>query len=163
MGPELPRNRSPALYRSVRPVVPAYPTCYLQRTFAPMPRPRVYSERSRGALLTPPVTIPSPLPALPSTNHRFFTPFFSAPSELLFSQLLSFHNHLRCPLVFSLAAKTSQRHPPSPTTSHSATSHLFSECCRLFASLASLFRTRPLCLQPLAESFCKTPGVWGPQ
>src|ERR1700676_2936956 len=67
-----------------------------------MPRPRVYPKRSRGALLTPPVTIPSPLPALPSTNHRFFTPFFSAPSELLFSQLLSFHNHLRCPGVWGV-------------------------------------------------------------
>src|ERR1700730_9408207 len=125
-----------------------------------MPRPRAYPERSRGALLTPPVTIPSPLPALPCTNHRFFTAFFSAPSELLFSQLLCFHNHLRCPLVFSLAAKTSQRHPPSPTTSHSATSHLFSGSCRLFASLASLFPIPVACFQSFAASFHKE-GGWG--
>ena len=34
-------------------------------------------------------------------NYRFSTLLFSGASELLFSQLLSFHNHLRCPLVFS--------------------------------------------------------------
>src|ERR1700719_2766564 len=47
--------------------------------------------------LTSPTTIPSPPLQLPYTNHRFFTPFFSTSSELLFSQLLCFHNHLRCP------------------------------------------------------------------
>src|SRR5712692_5547170 len=33
-------------------------------------------------------------------THRFFTPLFSWSYELLFLQPLSFHNHLRCPLVF---------------------------------------------------------------
>ncbi|MCU1242419.1 MAG: hypothetical protein JWO71_3145 [Candidatus Acidoferrum typicum] len=34
-------------------------------------------------------------------NDRFFTPLFSASSDLPFSQLLCFHNHLRCSLLFS--------------------------------------------------------------
>src|SRR5258706_4583678 len=46
-----------------------------------------------ASFLRPPVVHPA--------NHRFFTPLFSASSELLFPQLLCFHNHLRCPLVFS--------------------------------------------------------------
>ncbi len=39
-------------------------------------------------------------PAVHPANNRFLTPLFSFPSELLFSQLLSFHKHLHCPLVF---------------------------------------------------------------
>ncbi|SRR6266404_6034527 len=39
--------------------------------------------------------------AVHPANHRFFTPLFSASSELLFSQLFCFQNHLRCPLLFS--------------------------------------------------------------
>ncbi len=39
--------------------------------------------------------------AVHPANNRFSTVLFSASSELLFSQLLSFHNYLRCPLVFS--------------------------------------------------------------
>src|SRR5712672_4306769 len=45
--------------------------------------------------------IPSPLPALHTPNHRFFTPLFSSTSESLFAQLLCFQIYLRCPLVFS--------------------------------------------------------------
>src|SRR5712672_152460 len=45
--------------------------------------------------------IPSSLPAPHPANHRFFTPLFSFTSEPLFSQLLSFHIYLRCPLAFS--------------------------------------------------------------
>ena len=41
------------------------------------------------------------LPVLHPANNRFSTPLFSISSELLFSQLLCFHNHLRCPLLFS--------------------------------------------------------------
>jgi hypothetical protein len=33
--------------------------------------------------------------------HRFANPLFSMSYELLFPQLLSFHKHLRCPIVFS--------------------------------------------------------------
>ena len=33
--------------------------------------------------------------------------------------------------------------------------------CRLFNSLGGLFRARFLCFQQLADSLCKTPGVWG--
>ena len=42
--------------------------------------------------------------AVHPANNRFSTPLFSAPSELLFPQLLCFHNYLRCPLVFSSAS-----------------------------------------------------------
>src|SRR6202035_4492261 len=49
-----------------------------------------------------PGVVPRPFGlAGPLANNRFFTPLFSTFSELLFSQLLSFHNHLRCPLLFS--------------------------------------------------------------
>jgi len=85
---------------SLRPVVPAYPTCYLHPTFAPMPRAHVYSDERRGALLTSPATILSLPPAAQPANYRFITPFFSASSESLFHQLLCFQNYLRCPLVF---------------------------------------------------------------
>jgi hypothetical protein len=47
-------------------------------------------------------------------GYRFFTPLFSSTSELLFSQLLSFHNHLRCPLVFRCADQTSTPDALSP-------------------------------------------------
>jgi len=40
--------------------------------------------------------------------HRFFTLLFSCPYELLFSQPLSFHKHLRCPIVFSKSVSHSQ-------------------------------------------------------
>src|SRR5437868_5605510 len=52
------------------------------------------------SLLTSTATIPSQLPAAYVKNDRFFTPLFSAASESFFSQLLCFHDHLRCPLVF---------------------------------------------------------------
>src|SRR5712675_2841204 len=34
--------------------------------------------------------------------HRFFTPLFLSSYKSLFSQLLCFHIHLRCPIVFLL-------------------------------------------------------------
>src|ERR1700732_2612272 len=43
----------------------------------------------------------SPHPQHASTDHRFLSPLFSQRYELLFPQLFCFHNHLRCPLVFS--------------------------------------------------------------
>jgi hypothetical protein len=46
--------------------------------------------------------------------HRFSTPLFSASSELLFSQLLSFQEHLRCPMLFSNFAFQA---PPSTASS----------------------------------------------
>jgi hypothetical protein len=49
-----------------------------------------------------PDVVPRPFGlAVHSANNRFFTLLFSASSELLFLQLFSFHNHLRCPLLFS--------------------------------------------------------------
>jgi hypothetical protein len=53
-------------------------------------------------------------PAGHPANDRFFTPLFSALSELLFSQPLCFHNHLRCPLVFSNRAL---HEPTAPASS----------------------------------------------
>jgi hypothetical protein len=92
-------------------------------------------------------------------NNRFSTLLFSAASELLFPQLLSFHNHLRCPLVFSSASnfQVLRRHrslqPANIQTfqrvnsfairslralvlsclSFSHSSHLFSSACSLFS------------------------------
>src|SRR3984893_1526096 len=43
----------------------------------------------------------SPHPQHASLDHRFLSPLFSKCYELLFPQLFCFHNHLRCPLVFS--------------------------------------------------------------
>src|ERR1700730_4970987 len=43
----------------------------------------------------------SPHPQQASIDHRFLSSLFSQRYELLFSQLFCFHNHLRCPLVFS--------------------------------------------------------------
>jgi hypothetical protein len=56
----------------------------------------------RASFVQPPVVHP--------TNRRFFTPLFSAASELLFSQLLCFHNHLRCPLVFAYPLRIRSLH-----------------------------------------------------
>jgi hypothetical protein len=53
-------------------------------------------------------------PAVHPKNNRFITPLFSASSELLFSQLLCFHNHLRCPLVFQITAIRSLREHAAP-------------------------------------------------
>jgi hypothetical protein len=53
-------------------------------------------------------------PAVHPENDRFFTPLFSVFSELLFSQPLCFHNHLRCPLVFSNRAL---HEPTAPASS----------------------------------------------
>src|ERR1700730_18608693 len=43
----------------------------------------------------------SPRPRQASMHHRFLSSLFSQRYELLFPQLFCFHNHLRCPLVFS--------------------------------------------------------------
>src|ERR1700730_5061926 len=66
----------------------------------------------RASFLQPPVVHPA--------NDRFFTPLFSAPSALLFSQLLCCHNHLRCPLVFSDPAPVE-----SPASASSAKSFTY--------------------------------------
>ena len=39
---------------------------------------------------------------------------------------------------------------------------VFSHSCGLFFSLYPLFAARLVCFQQLADSLCKTPGVWGP-
>src|SRR5258706_15708425 len=101
-----------------------------------------------ASFLRPPVVHPA--------NHRFFTPLFSASSELLFPQLLCFHNHLRCPLVFYSVRSV-------PTASVRSVLSLF------FKSFV-VRRLRPIelsclsfshsfvCFQALAASFPKTPG-----
>jgi len=96
--------------------------------------------------------------AVHPANNRFSTPLFSASPELLFPQFLCFHNHLRCPLVFSSASnfqvlrrhrslqpanvQTFQRVDPFAVRglralvlsclSFSHSSHLFSSACGLF-------------------------------
>ena len=83
--------------------------------------------------------------------HRFPTALFSASSELLFSQLLSFHKHLRCPMLFSSVHSVPPASVPSVlgrvfksfavnglpplVLSYLSFSHgrpLFSAACRLF-------------------------------
>jgi hypothetical protein len=140
-------SRSPALQSSLRPVVPAYPSCYIPtRHSRPMPRPT--------ALLTSSTTIPSQPSAAHSAHHRFFSPLFSAPSELLFEQLPYFHKRLRCPLVFSATALRFSR-----ITGPRVAIHVFSIACALFVSLCALFRTRVLSFQSFTDSFAKTGGV----
>lgn len=85
--------------------------------------------------------------AVHPANNRFSTPLFSASSELLFPQLLCFHDHLRCPLVFSSASNFQilRRHRSLQHVnvrglralvlsclSFSHSSHLFSSACGLF-------------------------------
>jgi hypothetical protein len=121
---------------------------------------------------------------------RFFTPLFSASSELLFSQPLSFHNHLRCPLVFSNRALHEPTAPASspksflprakPRGIYRFLAPIQTEgyaICRfngqrllrpggkpfvftLLRALCALFLAPPLCFQWFADSFAKTPGVW---
>jgi hypothetical protein len=96
----------------------------------------------RPSFLQPPVVRPA--------NNRLSTLLFSASSELLFPQLLSFHNHLRCPLFFlsmhsasrlrlllSLNANSLVFSGLAPLLvsclSFSHSSHLFSSACSLFS------------------------------
>ena len=57
----------------------------------------------RPSFYPKPDVYPRPLFRLTTHHHQttFVGPFFSWSYELLFPQLLSFDNHLRCPLVFS--------------------------------------------------------------
>jgi hypothetical protein len=68
------------------------------------PQPRVYPRSSllptsHLRLPTSPRTLFSHTYELPLPTDRFAGPLFSCNYELLFSQLLCFDNHLRCPLV----------------------------------------------------------------
>ena len=84
-------------------------------------------------------------------------PLFSWSYNLLFSQPLSFDEHLRCPPGVGSALHSEFSFP-----SASAATRLFSMVYRLLDSLASLFRVPFLCFQQLADSFCKMPGVGYP-
>src|ERR1700730_9759109 len=90
-------------------------------------------------------------PVVHSTNNRFFTPLFSASSELLFSQLFCFHNHLRCPLVFRSILQ-----PANVPTFKRANSRRFI----LLQPLGFLFRAPVLCFQSFAAFFARK-GGWG--
>ena len=83
-------------------------------------------------------------------------PLFSWSYNLLFSQPLSFDEHLRCPPGVGSALHSEFSFP-----SASAATRLFSTAYRLLDSLASLFRVPLLCFQQLADSFCKMRGGWG--
>src|ERR1700676_889159 len=61
----------------------------------------------------------SPHPQHASTDRRFLSPLFSQCYELLFPQVFCFHNHLRCPLVFSsrcVFPRSNHKAPPHVTT-----------------------------------------------
>ena len=80
-----------------------------------------------------------------------FRPLFSYAYELLFPQLLSFHSHLRCPIVFSVfdfqLSAVNRYIRPKPS---------------IFSKLQTLGRfqeTQLLCRQANTNSFAKTPGV----
>src|SRR6267154_2606955 len=87
------------------------------------------------------------------------------------------HLHLICPSAQLCSANPAgivcrDRHPTnvSPRNSlphsrhakhHSPAIPVLSMACALFFSLAPLFCIPILCFQSLADSSCKTPGVWG--
>jgi hypothetical protein len=95
----------------------------------------------RPSFLQPPVLHPE--------NNRFFTPLFSTTSELLFSQLLCFQNHLRCPLVFRCADQTSTPDALSPlplitslqTQQLHTITHSFAQRCQAIPPVFNRFRT----------------------
>jgi len=97
---------------------------------------------------------------LPLPTHRFAAPLFSWSYELLFSQPLYLHNHLRCPIVFSLSVVSLSRHSPF--------FHAKSFTDILLQTLWVRQKTQPLCNQanpiypPWRNSFAKTPGVGDP-
>src|SRR5258706_12586358 len=89
-------------------------------------------------------------------NDRFFTPLFSMTSELLFSQPLCFHNHLRCPLVFRCADQTSTPAALSPFPSYYIRANpAASYDYALFRATAPAY---PFHFQSLAHSFYRNGG-----
>ena len=101
--------------------------------------------RSPGVLSSP-ATIPSPSPAIYLAQDRFFTPLFSSPSESLFSQLLSFHIYLRCPLVFSpgLPVRLARLRPARPCFIFFFSSFVLSGLAPLIFSCLSFAPIHPL-------------------
>jgi hypothetical protein len=67
-------------------------------------------------------------------THRFFTPLFSSPYKSLFSQLLCFHIHLRCPIVFFAFTWHSQIRNSRRSSAYSA------PACRRQVSALSFIR-----------------------
>jgi hypothetical protein len=59
------------------------------------------SDQNRNLLTAPLSSFFLPRPAVHPAKHRFSTTLFSVTSELLFSHLLCFQKHLRCPMLFS--------------------------------------------------------------
>jgi hypothetical protein len=125
--------------------------------------------------------------AVHPANNRFSTLLFSASSELLFPQLLCFHNHLRWPLVFSSTSnfQVLRRHrslqPANVQTfqrvdsyavrglralvlsclSFSHSSHLFSSACSLPAGFsAGLFSQN---IGSGVGSLCESSALSAPQ
>ena len=106
----------------------------------------------------------SPHPQHASTDHRFLSPLFSQRYELLFPQLFCFHNHLRCPLVFSsrciFPRPTHKTLPRVIVICRSLLALCFHHLAASLSTLCVLFRTPILCFQWFAASFTKSPG-WG--
>jgi hypothetical protein len=97
-------------------------------------------------------------PRVFSANHRFSTLLFSASSELLFPQLLSFHNHLRCPLFF-LSVHSVLRASPLRLRL-SLNSLVFSGLAPLLVSCLSFSHSSPL-FSVACSLFSQNTGVWG--
>jgi hypothetical protein len=97
-----------------------------------------------------------PPPVVHPTNHRFSTSLFSAPSELLFSQLPCFHNHLRCPLLFSLW-RTTRTSPTSVSPCLCGKSCPFSGLPPLVLSCRSFSHASPL-FSTVCSLFCQNTG-----
>jgi hypothetical protein len=84
---------------------------------------------------------------------------FSATSELLFYQLLCFHKHLPCPIVFFLNA---QIPGPSALRTVLSLSTLFSSAaCRLIVFSLRVFPHSSPLFSIACSLFCKNTRVWG--
>ena len=151
-NPIISRNRPPVLRPSFRPVVPAYPRCYRK------PRRSQTMPRSTSLLISPAKPPRRTRAAHPAIN-RFPTPLFSSSSESLFSQLLYFHNHLRCPIDFSSVYSV------PPASAPSVLSRFFKSFpvngLRALALSCASFRTSNPLFSIACTLFCKNTGGWG--
>jgi hypothetical protein len=101
--------------------------------------------------------------------HRFFNPLFSWSYELLFPQLLYFHNHLRCPGVWGSAPSALKTLRPSnvptlclQTLATSLSSRKKRIPCQSGKSTRSCQNTRSGCPQGNYRNAtnCSKPSSW---
>jgi len=75
-------------------------------------QPRAFSRPNHPRAKTAPVTPPRQrLQSTSGSTSDKFGPLLSCAYELLFPQLLSFHNYLRCPLLFLFSTFYRRRQP----------------------------------------------------